>query len=362
MPRPTAPKSPRGGLSTRRGKRFLGMDGGGTRTTAWLGDERGRVLAKAVAGPSNPLKVGFDAAQREILRAVRDVAPGFSPAQRHAALKGGTTRGVKLDAVVLGLAGTDRPPVHRKLSAWLRRAIPAGQHVLTSDAAIALQAAIGNSPGIIVISGTGSIAYARDERGRVLRAGGWGTLYDDAGSGYDLGRKSIVAALEAYDGRGPRTLLLKRVCAALHLKDITQVVLKPLTPQAIAALFPVALKAAQHRDPVAQRLCAQAGRDLAELALALTRRLGWNHRAFPIVCAGGVFRASPALRRSFSHHLRRAAPRARVTLLHREPVEGALALARELGRTRAKGMQGAEPRKRKRSARSSRRPRSGASR
>jgi N-acetylglucosamine kinase-like BadF-type ATPase len=334
---------------------FLGIDGGGTRTTAWLGDERGRVLAKAVAGPSNPLKVGFEACQREILRAARKAVEAGLPRQ---------AGGIRppLCAVVLGLAGTDRPPVHRKLSGWLRRAIPARRRVLTSDAAIALDAAIGNSPGIIVISGTGSIAYARDERGRVLRAGGWGTLYDDAGSGYDLGRKAIVAALEAYDGRGPRTELLKRLCAALHLKDITQVVLKPLAPQAIAALFPLALKAAQHRDPVAQRLCAQAGRDLAELALALTRRLGWNHRAFPIVGAGGVFRASPAIRRSFSHHLRRAAPRARVTLLHREPVEGALALARELGRTRAKGMQGAGPRKRKRSVRSSRRPRSGASR
>jgi N-acetylglucosamine kinase-like BadF-type ATPase len=330
---------------------FLGIDGGGTRTTAWLADERGRVLAKAVAGPSNPLKVGFGACQREILLAARKaVGAGFKPAP------------TKLDAVVLGLAGTDRPPVHCKLYAWLRRTIPARQHLLTSDAAIALDAAIGNSPGIIVISGTGSIAYARDERGRVLRAGGWGTLYDDAGSGYDLGRKAIVAALHAYDGRGPRTLLLKRLCATLHLKDITQVVLKPLTPQAIAGLFPLALKAAQQQDRAAERLCAQAGRDLAELVLALIRRLGWNYRTVRIVCAGGVFRASPAIRNSFSHHLRRAAPRARVTLLRREPVEGALAMARELGGTAAKRIQGAEPRKRKRGVRASSQRRSGASR
>jgi N-acetylglucosamine kinase-like BadF-type ATPase len=335
---------------------YLGIDGGGTRTMAWLGDERGKVLAKAVAGPSNPLKVGFEACQREILRAARKAVGADSPRQ------GGGAKPPLLDAVVLGLAGTDRPPVHRRLSAWLRRAIPAREHMLTSDADIALDAAIGNSPGIIVISGTGSIACARDERGRVHRAGGWGMLFDDAGSGYDLGRKSIVAALQAYDGRGPRTQLMKRLCSALHLRDITQVVLKPLTPQTIAALFPVALKAAQHRDPVAQRLCAEAGRDLAELALALTRRLGWNRRAFPVACAGGVFGASPAIRRSFSYYLRHAAPQARVTLLHREPVEGALALARELGRTAAKEIQTAQPRKWKRSIRPSRGLRSGASR
>ena len=276
--------------------------------------------------------------------------------------QGGGAKPRLLEGVGLGLDGKDRPTVQRRRSAWRRREIRAREHIVTSDADIALDAAIGNSPGIIVISGTGSIACARDERGRVHRAGGWGTLYDDAGSGYDLGRKAIVAALQAYDGRGPRTQLLKRLCSALHLRDITQVVLKPLTPQTIAALFSVALKAAQHRDPVAQRLCAEAGRDLAELALALTRRLGWNHRALSVACAGGVFGASPAIRRSFSYHLRRAAPQARVTLLHREPVEGALALARELGRTAAKEIQTAEPRKGKRSIRPSRGLRSGASR
>jgi N-acetylglucosamine kinase-like BadF-type ATPase len=324
---------------------FLGIDGGGTRTTAWLADERGKVLGKAVAGPSNPLKVGFEACEREILRAARQaVAPVcgrrlISRNERHEKISAVTDRRYripKFDAVVLGLAGTDRPPVHRKLFAWLRKSIPARKHLLTSDAAIALRAAIGSSLGIIVISGTGSIAYARDARGRVLRSGGWGTLFDDAGSGYDLGRRAIVAALRDYDGRGPRTQLLARVRAALRLEDITQVVLKPLTPQAIAALFPLVLRAAERRDYVARKLCAQAGRDLAELALALVRRLGWSRRIVPVVCAGGVFRSNPAIRRSFSLFLRRGAPRARVMLLHAKPVEGALALARELTQSAAK--------------------------
>lgn len=304
---------------------FLGIDGGGTRTTAWLADERERVLARATSGPSNPLKVGFDACQLEILRAARAaVGAGLRPAP------------TRLDAVVLGLAGTDRPPVHRKLLAWLRRNIPARHHLLTSDAAIALRAAIGASPGIIVISGTGSIAFARNDRGRVLRSGGWGTLYDDAGSGYDLGRRAIAAALFDYDGRGPRTQLLARIRTALELDDITQVVLQPLTPQEIAALFPLVLEAARRRDYAAQRLCAQAGRDLAELALALIRRLGWSRRIVPVVCAGGVFRSSPAIRRSFSSQLRRSAPNARTLLLRRPPVEGALALARDLARAATK--------------------------
>ncbi len=309
---------------------YLGIDGGGTSTTAWVSDGRGRVLARAVVGPSNPLKVGYDAAQRELLRAAqralrqarlvaRPVAPG-------PALKGAAT----LNAVCVGLAGVDRPPVQRRLFAWLRRSIPARFHLLTSDAAIALQTAIGNSPGIIVVSGTGSIAYGRSPLGSVLRSGGWGVPFDDAGSGYDLGRKAIVAALRHLDGRGPRTELGKRICKALRLRDITQVVLRSLTPHEIAALFPLVLEAARRGDAVAGELCDEAGRDLADLALALIKRLGWQRRAIPVVCAGGVFRSSLRIRRSFARHLRRQWPRARLLVLRRPSVEGALALARAL--------------------------------
>ncbi len=297
---------------------LLGMDGGGTRTTAWLADGRGRVLARSVSGPSNPLKVGFAGSQREILRAARS-------AQRKARLKPRA-----LDAVCVGLAGVDRPPVHRRLLSWLRRSVPARVHLLTSDADIALRAAIGNMPGAIVISGTGSIAFGREERGRVLRCGGWGSAYDDAGSGYDLGRKAIVAALRDFDGRGPHTQLVGKICRALGLRDITGVVLRHLTPQQIAGLFPLVLEAARRGDFVARRLCAEAGRDLAELAVALIKRLGWQRRAVPVVCAGGVFRSSQEIRRSFARHLRRQTPRARVLLLDRQPVEGAIALAYEL--------------------------------
>jgi glucosamine kinase len=297
---------------------FLGIDGGGTHTTAWVADERKRVLARAVSGPANPLKVGFEASEREILQVAQETL-------RKARLK----KSQVLDAVTVGLAGVDRPQVHRRLFAWLRRTIRARHHLLTSDAAIALRAAIGDSPGVIVISGTGSIAFGRNERGRVLRSGGWGVPFDDAGSGYDLGRKAIVAALRDYDGRGPYTQLTRKICGALKIPDITQVILRPLTPHDIASLFPLVLAASRRRDFVAQQLCDEAGRDLADLAVALLKRLGWRRRIVPVVTAGGVFRASLRIRQAFRRYLRRHAPQARVLLLRHPPVEGALALARD---------------------------------
>ncbi len=298
---------------------ILGMDGGGTRTTAWLADGHGRIVARAEAGPSNPLKVGSEAAERELLRASR-------LAMRRARLE----RGHVLDAVCVGLAGVDRPQLRRPLLDWLRRSVPAHFHLLTSDAAIALQAAIGDRPGIMVISGTGSIGYGRDERGRVQRSGGWGALFDDAGSGYDLGRKAITAALHAVDGRGPRTRLEAKICHALRLHDIARVILRPMAPHRIAALFPLVLAAACEGDVVARQLCEEAGHELADIALALLDRFRWRRRATLVACAGGVFASSLRIRRSFARHLSRQAPQAQVVLLRRPAVEGAIALARAM--------------------------------
>jgi len=181
-----------------------------------------------------------------------------------------------------------------------------------------------------VISGTGSIGYGRDARDRAMRSGGWGSLFDDAGSGYDIGRQAIVAALQAHDGRGPGTRLGPEICRALRLKDITGIVLKPLAPHQIAALFPLVLEAARHRDAVAGRLLDDAGRDLAELALALIRRFHWRQRRVPVVLAGGVFQASRRVRLSFERHVSERAPLAVFTRLRRPAVEGALMLARKL--------------------------------
>lgn len=314
---------------------YLGIDGGGSRTEACLGDERGRILARAVAGPSNPLKVGIEKAEKELLRAAHEVLRRVSSAaardeRREVAIHAGRRHNHPLlVAFCAGVAGVDRPAVSRPLLAWLRKAVPARHHLLVTDAEIALYAAVGTAGGMIIVSGTGSIAYARDDRGRTLRAGGWGTAFDDLGSGYDLGRKAIIAALHDFDGRGEPTVLTRRICQALQLTDITEIALRNLDPQQAAGLFPLVSEAAREGDRVARRLCSEAAHDLAEMSLALMRRLGWRRRV-PVVCAGGVFHSSPTIRRIFARCLHQRMPSAQVRLLRQEPVEGALAMARNL--------------------------------
>jgi N-acetylglucosamine kinase-like BadF-type ATPase len=300
---------------------FLGIDGGGTHTTAWIADHEGKVLARGQGGPSNPHKVGLPSAQREIRRA-------YLAAVKSLKASLDSSRAPLLEAVGAGISGSDRPSLHDPLLGWMRRHIPAAHHLLTSDAAIALAAALGDSAGIVVIAGTGSIAFARDDRGRLLRAGGWGVQFDDLGSGFDLGRKAVTAALQAFDGRGPRTRLLNRICRTLDLADITAVVSKQLEPQQIAALFPLVTEAAERGDSVARHLCYKAARDLAELPLALLKRAGWVRRNVPVFCTGGVFVTSPLILRALTRHLHCFAPLARVSMLHCQPVEGALWLAR----------------------------------
>ncbi len=215
--------------------------------------------------------------------------------------------------------------MRRPLAQALERGIPARLHLLTHDAAIALECALGSAPGVIVISGTGSIAFGRGAKGRVLRSGGWGSQFDDEGSGYDIGRKAIQAALRAEDGRGPRTRLGTDICQSLRIGATAEI--GGLDPDRVAALFPVVHRAALEGDSVARRLCIEAGADLAALAAALLSRTGSRKEARRVICAGGVFKASEIVRRSFARRLRRSSPGVTIALLHRQPVEGAVALA-----------------------------------
>jgi N-acetylglucosamine kinase-like BadF-type ATPase len=294
----------------------MGIDGGGSGTTACVADEAGRILSRETMGPSNPCKVGFAAAQQQILTAARG------------AMRKSGLRQQRLDAICAGIAGVDRLSIRRRLEAGLRQAIPARNYLVTTDGITALEAGLGSASGLIVISGTGSIAYARAGDGRILRCGGWGTVFDDVGSGYDIGRRAIGAALRDFDGRGSPTRLGVALCKAMKLRSITEAVGAALPPHRIAALFPVVESVARDGDAVARKICREAGKGLADLAWALLKRMGALNQNMMVVCAGGVFKSSFRVRRNFAERLREHAPRIRITRLRREAVEGALALAR----------------------------------
>ena len=171
---------------------FVGIDGGGSRATAVATDVEGRELARVEGGPGR----------------IRLDAPGTG-AHVLADLVDHVIReaGARLPAagLICALAGAGREDARRELAAALLREAVAIRLRVVTDAEAAYQDAFGGGPGILLIAGTGSIAWGRDADGRTIRAGGWGALLGDEGSGYDLGLRALRAVLHAHDGRGPAT-------------------------------------------------------------------------------------------------------------------------------------------------------------
>jgi N-acetylglucosamine kinase-like BadF-type ATPase len=298
----------------------LGIDGGGTKTRCLAADGAGRILGEGLAGPSNYQVLGTDGAVAAVMAAVAE-ALGVAGADL-----------ADVDAVCAGLAGVGRPEDHAVMTAALPFAGPVKLQVVP-DARIALAGALGGKPGAVVISGTGSIAYGIDAGGRTARAGGWGWILGDEGSGYDIGKRAIMALLAAEDGTGPATALSAAICQAWGLERVEQVVpavygdLVAAKPR-IASLVPVVIAAADAHDGVAAGLLAAAGRDLGGLAAAVLNRLALPD---PLVAVtGGVLSGCLAVRAAMAAALADLAPGARLVASAGSPAEGAVWLARQL--------------------------------
>jgi N-acetylglucosamine kinase-like BadF-type ATPase len=300
---------------------YLGIDGGGTKTTCAVGDES-QLLATATAGPSNIVRVGEVQARESLQQAVRQAcaAAGITPAQVVRTCVGGS-----------GAA-------HPELAEAVRRSLA---EVLTSpidvvgDMQIALKAAFDAGPGVIVIAGTGSIAYGRGQQGTTLRAGGWGFAIGDEGSAHWIGRAAVSAVLRAADPRDgtPEPLqnsafstALCKVWGVTSLTDLARAA-NSVPPSDFAALFPAV---AASQDDLAAQVLTHAGRELADVAAVVIPHLFAKGQApsVPVAMIGGVFRHAPLVRQVFYNELRALDPRVEVNPQVVEPVEGALRMAR----------------------------------
>jgi N-acetylglucosamine kinase-like BadF-type ATPase len=314
---------------------YLGIDGGGTKTRCVLADET-MVLATAMSGGSNIVRLGETQARETLHAAVRQVCAtaNISPAQ--------------ISAICIGAAGADRPAIAAKIRMILVELISEIAHEtalpkieVVGDMTIALEAACGAGPGVIAIAGTGSIAYGRDANGHTARAGGWGFAISDEGSGHWIGRRAISAILSAHD-QGLETALSAMVLQAWKLNSLDELVQQANStpPPDFPRLFPIVLRAADEDDSVARSLLTDAGAKLGSLAAIVVRRLAHNTPAamltgsmlpvatLPVAMTGSVFRQSPDVRRVFYNTLQTSVPGIDVRQDIVDPIEGALARAR----------------------------------
>jgi len=301
------------------GRYVVGVDGGGTKTLALISDLEGRILGAGTAGPSNYHIVGIDNAKSAIRKAVSQ------------ALSRAGVKGEKISAVCYGLAGLDSPKDIAIMKPHLEGLGFAEKTLVVHDSHIALMGATAGEPGVIVIAGTGSVAAGVNESGQYVRSGGWGPVIGDEGSAYYIAREGIVAALKYYDGRGPKTLLLEGIMRELQLEtpeDIIGFVYTCVIDfSRIASIAPIVSRLASEGDLVAQDILRNAGKELADLAIAVIKRLGLKDRSFPLALVGGAFKAGHYLLDEFKSRVLSFAPRAKLSKPRFPPAIGALLLA-----------------------------------
>jgi N-acetylglucosamine kinase len=293
----------------------IGIDAGGTKTVGLLADETGQVLAEARGGGANLQTHGELEVEKVFDQIIDELAEGRTIA-----------------AVGLGIAGVDRPHDEAVIRGILRRLGHRETARVVNDAAIALVAGAPAGIGIVVLAGTGSIAYGADAKGHTARSGGYGFLLADEGSGYWLGHQALRAAVRASDGRGPATRIVPIVFEALEVSSVGELVPrvyeKGLPKHRIAALAGVVQRARDEGDEVAAVLIDAGARELALAARAVARQLELGDGPFPVVLAGGAFKACPSLVEPLVKHL--DLPGARPSLLTLEPARGAVSLALDL--------------------------------
>lgn len=240
---------------------FAGVDGGGTKTAIVVVDADGNEVARDTTTTSNSAVIGHDragATLRDLIQSTARSSGAILPFQ----------------AIWCGLSGSDRPEDHRRLRPQIEDLAKDLQ--MTNDAELAI-GGLPNRVGVAMVSGTGSIAFGRNAEGDRARAGGWGHIFSDEGSGYDLARKALRAFAAEIDGFGPSTSLTPRLMTYWEVTDPFTVINRVYDPETtkgdIARMSKLVVEEAAGGDDVAQEIVATSAIDLARFGRAVATRL-----------------------------------------------------------------------------------------
>ena len=301
---------------------IVGVDAGGTKTIGVVADENGRLLKTVRGGGANLHVHGELSVEKVLAHLLDELCPDERP-----------------EALCLGMAGVDRPGEDAIVKSLLRRLGFRGNALVVNDAVIAIAAGAHDRVGVVVIAGTGSIAYGIDRQGRTARAGGLGPMLADEGSAGWIGHKALLAAVRAAEGRGEATSLKDAVFHALAVTALSDLPALAygggLTREKLAELAPTVIGVAGQGDRVAASILEEAAHELASAARSVVRQLDFGGAPYPLIFSGGLFKGLPSLVESIAE--RAALHGAIPCRLKHEPAEGALSMALDLYRSRRAG-------------------------
>ncbi len=258
---------------------YLGLDCGGSKTE-WAWCPAGRPVGRA--GGVQAAASSVTAAASALVARLREAAPKDD-----------------VEAAVAAIAGAGDPLIRTQLADAVRQAGIPYPVVIVGDLLAASVAALVGGPGLLVWSGTGSFAVARDPHGKLHRTGGRGHLLSDQGSGYDLVHRAAAAVVNAIDGLGPKTALTEALCKTFDAPSPQRLgaVMQRRTQAEIAAALSVVLDCAERGDHVAAQCLDEGMASLCLVASAAVRAAGLDWHGLRVRIGGGALMGNEGLRK-----------------------------------------------------------------
>lgn len=302
---------------------YLGVDGGGTKTHIALLRPNGDVKSEGFAGPANPLRVGVETAVGNIVKAVNE------------ACDNGGVSWLDIVAATLGLAGVRRADLRQRVKERFVQSVGIRNTTVITDAEIAWYATTKGKPGLVVIAGTGSICFGKNDKNDIAISGGWGPLAGDEGGGVGIAQTALHSVAKASDGRGIATTLSQRASEYFRASGPENLIVAIYSPQVdntrIAGFAQFVVEAAQDGDAVAMNIMQEAGSELGLAACAVIEKLGLMKEKVPIGCVGSVFKAGDLLKKPMIDTIRTVARKAFLTEPEMPPAHAAALMAMQNG-------------------------------
>lgn len=301
----------------------LGIDGGGTKTTGVIANEKGEVIAEATVGASNLNSVGRYFVEKELTKLMKSL---------NQQIGGNLTQ---IQRVFAGMSGAGDKDTRKELQQMITSLVPACIKVTVDhDAITALYSGTLGKPGVVQIAGTGAISFGENKHGNRGRVGGWGYLFNDHGSGYSIGRDGLKMAFLAYDGLGKSTCLQELFVnhfGAQDLPDIIPMIYQDKNPrELIASLSKLVVKATDDGDSVAKEIIKEKGVALGHSIVSLVNQLFTeeiNTESIPVVLVGGVFNRLDLFQKTIEELIEANHMNVRINVPKILPVGGAIIAA-----------------------------------